>query len=485
MKRVFNFLCGCFMMAALVPFMVSCEEFNSGGGSNTGGELFEGTIILEQGIASSARTIIKSDEAWFASNNNTWFSVSPLKGEPGETEIGIVSMSANEDIYERVGYFTVNTEKYYVVQKGIETTVIKKDEILAVPGQEEVQIPFNSTRPSDKMNVTSDVDWVEFLRIEKTKEPKLLADSVTYSDYYEAVIVLSIKEQNTSDASRRGNVNIKVGDHTFTTAIIQLGSAVGEVDFLKNFYKSSVYIKTTGTWCANCPIMSYQLHDVEDKYPDNFYVVNEYNNSGALTWSGGEDIEAHYGCTSFPTGYFNGYAKVDNYGGGAVTTATEKLIQEAIELYPANVAIAAYSSIVNDKIQLDVKLAAKASNEYKLTIYILEDGIVAQQAGSNEGDEYVHNDILRGTLTANHHEGGDAIKLPIGEIVTERFEANVPSDVVDKNNMEILVYVTYVGGPEANTVVEKPVTYKNYGFVIDNAVKISAADGKADFRYEE
>ncbi len=467
--------------------LTSCNPDN-GGGTNVGGELYEGTVILDAQQGSTARKLVVSDVDWTASNTNQWFMLSAMSGPAGESELGIISTSANEDVKERVGSFKIGTDVTYVVQRGIITTNIDIKEALVTVGQKEVLIPITGTFPIADIDVNVEVPWASYSSIELIRDSELLADGETYSNFYEAAIRIAINEENNAEANRKGSVMVIAGEQQFSIDLVQLGTNSSEVDYTKDFYRATVAIKGTGTWCGYCPPMAVQLHETEAKYPDRFYVMNVYNGSGSLSWEEEDALLGHYNLNGFPNAYANGYVNIPPYGSGLADMA-EGLIHEAIKYYPSNVAIAASSEVSGDNITLDVRLAAKASKEYKITVYLMEDGIVKAQEDYEDvledAENFVHNGIVRETFTDGHVDGGNAIDLPIGEIVTKTFNAKVPSSVVDVNNTRILVYVTYEGGPNPEVPTVELAEYKNYGYIIDNAVVIPTVGGEIDFRYEE
>ncbi len=484
MKKVLFFiLAGIFSVC-----LTSCEPNQSGNGStDIGGEIYEGTVILAAQQGSTAKRLVVSDEAWVVSNTNTWFSLSAIQGPAGESELGVIAKESNDGLEERVGSFKINQEVVYVVQRGLISSSLEYDEALIGIGQTEVLIPVAGTFPIEEMEVTTDASWAEFVSIDLTEDIEILADGITPSSYHKAAIKFAIKEENNTESNRSANVTIKAGEQTLTASLIQLGTKSDGVDYTKAFFRASVTLKGTGTWCGYCPNMAVQLHETEAEYPDRFYLMNVYNGSPGLTWREGDAIMSHYNIKGYPSGFFNGYAEIPSASG--LAQMAESLMIQAVEYYPSNVAIAASSSVSGDDITLEVKLAARKSKEYKITAYIMEDGIVAEQSDYlgllEDPENYVHDNIVRGTFTDGHIEGGDVIDLPLGQVVTTTLKMKKPADVVDINNTNILVYVTYEGGYNPDVPKVPNASYKDYGYIIDNAVKIKTVGGEIDFRYEE
>ncbi len=488
MKKIVLSILACLISTCFV----SCDLLNSGSGNGDGGdvagELYEGTVILDAQQGSAARRLVKSDTDWIASNTNTWFVLSTIQGKAGESELGVMANVANEGLKERIGSFKINDEVVYVVQRGVISTSVKFAELLVSPGQKELLIPISGTFPIEEMTVSSNVSWAEFVSVDLTAELEVLADGETESSYQEAAVKIAVKEDNAGAENRNGTVTVVAGEQTLTVNLVQLGNGSGEVDYMKEFFRASVAIKGTGTWCGYCPPMAVQLHETEAEYPDRFYLMNVYNGSGSLTWNEGDALLNHYNLSGFPSGFFNGYAEILSYSSGLADMA-EALMFEAVEYYPANVAMAASSEVSDGKVKVEVKMAARSSKEYRVTVYIMENGIVAAQKDNNgileDPDNFVHDNIVRGTFTEDHVEGGNVVELPLGKVVTKTFEMKVPSNIVDINKTNILAFVTYEGGPNPDAPGVDLAEYKNFGYIIDNAVKIPTVNGKIDFRYEK
>ncbi len=474
MKKVLSFLLICLVTVSFV----SCDLTGNGGGStnkdfNTpDGAIYEGSILIGASVGSYAGKIIKSETDWVVNNKFSWYSLSTLYGTAGETELMVRANSANEDTKERVGYFVIEGDTTYVIQRGVVYTEPVKSQVLVNPGKEEISVLTKGTFPSEQFEITSDASWAKFDRVELVKEREILEDEVTESSYNEAAIIIKITSENTETENRKANLTIKAGEETINVTLVQLGPNAGEVDFSKEFYRGHVGYKFTGTWCGNCPYLGGPYHEVKEANPGRFLILNIYN--GDMAWSGNAALESFFGVNGWPTGYLNACEELVP-GEDNAYTIQEKMDKFAIN-HPSTVAIAATSEVVDGKAKITVKLASVEGNDYKLNVFFMEDGIVGKQADYNTGyvedpDNYVHDDILRGSATADYATGGETIELPIGEVITEVIEAKIPEDIVNQNNARLLIFVT------------SPLN--NREIFVDNAIDVPLVNGSVDFRYEE
>ncbi len=484
MKKVLSFLLICLASVAFV----SCDMLNNGDPnepnnpnnpnqpSDPNGTLYEGTVILNAEAGSIARKLVVADADWVVNNKYSWYTLSSLYGTAGESELTIRANQPNEDIMERVGYFEINGDRTYVIQRGQIVIEPVKSQILVSPGETEVYINFEGTFPCEEFQVTSDADWAVYDRTELTEPRVVFEDGVTESNYNESAVVVKIAGDNTDATNRKANITVVAGEKTMTITLVQLGTSVGEVDFSKEFLRGNLIFKFTGTWCGWCPSLAIPCHEVQEDNPDRLFIVNLYQGSGSLTWDEGyRDIENYFGVGGYPMGYLNvNYEELTSRDAADI----EQDMYDFMEEYPSTVGIAATSEVSNGTAKITVKLAAKDSKDYKINAFFMEDGIIAAQ--SNYVEEYnsyidfanyVHDDILRGSATTGYAAGGEDIELNIGEVTTEEFVAEVPSDIEDVNNAHVIIFVTYF--------------VDDRDFVVDNVIDIPLVGGSIDFKYEE
>ena len=125
----------------------------------------------------------------------------------------------------------------------------------------------------------------------------------------------------------------------------------------------------------------------------------------------------------------------------------------------------------------DLSLYFKEADDYRVTVLLMEDGIVGNQNGVS--GKYTHNDVARLAVTSI---SGDAVSVADGPFVwSKTYTATVKSSW-NSENLELLIYVEKPYGDRDNVkgVSNQAVVYGNYGDTyIDNcrAVKVGETAG--------
>lgn len=469
MRKYTNFLSTILAIAALV----SCDK-----GGNAPALPSGSTFLIEANAeGSSATNNITLSGDWSVSNDISWCSVSPLGGEAGDNHITVTALTSNENLQERIGKFKIisdgEPQEFFVIQRGARGIFLPKSRITANPSGG--TLTFNVEGNQD-FEVSSDSDWVKIESSEMVKEGEVLEDGVTHSDYCTYSVTVST-EENTGSEARNAIITLKGKEQSYELTIKQL--AEGSLDFTSRFYRRSLGIRFTATWCGYCPMMGEAFANAMKGMPDRIvgFYCHPLSSKGGMAWSGTTLLEDFYQVSGYPTGYINNIARVRNYPVSVTTAMVTGLAQEAIDDYPAKTAIAASTKLEGNKIKISASIATKEALEYKINAFILEDGIVFAQA-SAEAD-YVHNYVVRQNIT-------DMFGDPIPDVSENgisdiELEAEVPESVLDKNNMYVVLFVTYPGEPTAKDV--SGAEYINVGTIVDNVVKVPL-NGSVDFMYE-
>ena len=124
---------------------------------------------------------------------------------------------------------------------------------------------------------------------------------------------------------------------------------------------------------------------------------------------------------------------------------------------------------------MNVDVYVKANDSYKLTVLLLENGIVGDQKdGSATVHDFVHNKVARIALTP---VTGESFQGREGEVNSFQYSCSVPDGYV-KDNLEI---VAYVQRPFGTLPV---IASDNYGgWFIDNSRAVSVG-GSAELELD-
>ena len=189
-----------------------------------------------------------------------------------------------------------------------------------------------------------------------------------------------------------------------------------------SFSKKAVVEDFTGTWCGYCPRLSYAASLVEEQ-TDKVFVVGVHNRD-QMANSFGSALEGKFSISGFPTAYIDRANRWQGNIEQALNTAEGTV----------NVGLAIESSLTGSVLDFKVYQGfLENMTDVKLVVYVLEDGILANQinytsyyggvgsSGVSTIVDFEHNGVLRyaatdvmgdpTTSTAGVHEKSYSVDL--------------------------------------------------------------------------
>lgn len=171
-----------------------------------------------------------------------------------------------------------------------------------------------------------------------------------------------------------------------------------------DFNQRMLIVDHTGLGCAYCPGVKQAIHDTQAKaeYKDKFNVVYAYTfSSQEVCYSSAARTLWNYyvgvcstgdkltGYPSFTTNYCFNY------------TGKYNLEQRIDDLWVENPAasIAYAAKIVDDKIVVSASVKSSVSQQYKLSLWVLENDIYAKQTNATEEWMNTHSSVMRDAPT--------------------------------------------------------------------------------------
>ncbi len=478
LKKSINLLLGLSLLVA--PVMTSCTKANgdepNNGGAGEVTPLAESTIVIDSEVGSTAQVTYNFESSWQVNNGLSWVKVSPLSGFSGENTITIEAKEANTSLEERVGYFSLAVNggliKNWVVQEGPKgiSPVLTVVGLGSSAGEKTFEVNANIA-----YEVSTDASWITVTGVEYP-DSVLLADNKTRSKYMTSVVKINV-EENTGDL-REGVINLVGEDGIAATVTIQ---QMGEMaaDFSKDFYRRSIAMRFTATWCGYCPTMASSIDEAIKGLPGRIipFTLHATSSEGGLAYTGTNNFSSLYQISGYPTGIMNGYADIANY---PVATASQMFMgvaTEAITLQPSKTNIGGFVSVSSSNVDVNLTVATKEAGTYKISVFLLEDGIVYNQ--SSGGSNYVHNYVVRKEMTGIY---GDEFTATANGHQDFHYNIAIPSSIKDAANLHVVAYVSYAGGFQQGSVSN--VEYKDFGLVIDQVIDIKGND-ICVFKYEE
>lgn len=203
-----------------------------------------------------------------------------------------------------------------------------------------------------------------------------------------------------------------------------------------SFTKKALLEDFTGTWCPNCPPAAAAVKSAIDGNPNIFGVG--YHDGDPMEIEETMFWSNYYHVTGFPTVYVNGPDTRWNFPNMSQVNA--ELAEEA------TVGLALEGEIVGGKLDLEVSVGFKTTpnEEVKLMIYLVEGTQTSDspQAGSNQGVNYVHNDVLLEVYTDQLGDLIPADNTSAGGVYTRTITGlDLPSNVIDINDLKLIAFV--------------------------------------------
>ena len=226
----------------------------------------------------------------------------------------------------------------------------------------------------------------------------------------------------------------------------------GSADIGTRFFHRVFVFEYTATWCQYCPNMNEALEEARSLRPGRIVpvAVHQYDEMSAKVC---DTIVSHFSVTGFPHLVFDydAKSKIQRQETALITA----YVDQALPATACGIGIDAQQAG-----SVTVKVKVAEAGEYALSVFLVEDGIVARQTGA--GDNYVNNAVLRSALTASF--AGEPIgTLAAGEEVTRSFP------VGSGEHLRVVACVLKRGAEDAFRAV--------------NAAQC-ALNQKVDYRYE-
>ncbi len=171
-----------------------------------------------------------------------------------------------------------------------------------------------------------------------------------------------------------------------------------------DFNQRMLIVDHTGLGCSYCPGVKQAIHDTQEKaeYKDKFNVVYAYTfSSNEVCYSSAARTLWNYyvgvcstgdkltGYPSFTTNYCFNYTGKYNL---------EQRIDDLWEENPA-ASIAYAAKIEGDKIVVSASVKSSVSQNYKISLWVLEDDIYAKQTAATADWMNTHNSVMRDAPT--------------------------------------------------------------------------------------
>lgn len=250
-----------------------------------------------------------------------------------------------------------------------------------------------------------------------------------------------IVDRNKTSRAREGKVRIQSADGSFRQVvnIVQSGNTgtdIGNWEELP-FYHQSLVFRFTATWCTWCPYMNKAIIHAQELYPGKIQQLALHCGGSDLQYDPAQLLMGSFRSNAYPTGIVDGRIQVNN-GEDTDTYALEYIeaSKETEEVYGTASGLALSSSVAGRRVTVSADAYFKTAGAYKITVLLVEDGIVHYQ--ENGGSNYVHDNVVRLAVTDIL---GESFSVSRG--LSQRsfsYVATIP-DGCDLSKMRVFAYI--------------------------------------------
>ena len=185
----------------------------------------------------------------------------------------------------------------------------------------------------------------------------------------------------------------------------------------KDFFRRSLVLDFTGTWCVNCPKMEAAIEESMAARPGRIVPVSVHCMPVDPMYVKplSDNLVKRFGVTAYPS------AVVDLDPESLITTQSPELllshVDRLLEARGPAAGIRVESAVEGENYTLTAEMKAVRDGAYTLAVLVLEDGTVAAQTGGTK--DYVHNNILRSWTE------GDPLTVKEGDTASGTFTGTV------------------------------------------------------------
>lgn len=191
----------------------------------------------------------------------------------------------------------------------------------------------------------------------------------------------------------------------------------------------------TGTWCSFCPggMTKLNMFIQKKEWKDIVHLLALHDNTQgddpmglALT----SEMMKNYGNYGFPM------FVTDLRDSGSLTNNVADIVPSfncSIEDYPAHSDVKLATTLSAEEVSVSATLFAESAGEYGLSVWLVEDGIIApQKDGSLIHEDFEHNHVARAVLSASWR--GDSLGMLAAEQeVTKQYTTTLNAEWKSEN----------------------------------------------------
>lgn len=284
---------------------------------------------------------------------------------------------------------------------------------------------------------------------------------------------------NTGIYSRSVNVKFYNRELNLSTSVrITQNPAIYPDDWTtREFWHRAFVLLYARQGCSPAPPEMEGVNTFKSRFNDKVEVLSVYCDDGYPLSQvfNSPSLVKKYDFSYTPCPLFNG----KDYVRFQYTSADwQRDMIKKVDANKARTGIGFTSRIEGSTINVDVSLLVKSKGNYSISVFLMEDNVIAFQLGARDEDNYKHDHVARKALTA---DTGDKFSTTQNNVVKNfSYSTTIPSSV-NKNNLKVLV-VTHIETGKYSVSYSNSRNETFYGSYVDNAASEKAGvRHKVDF----
>ncbi len=210
-----------------------------------------------------------------------------------------------------------------------------------------------------------------------------------------------------------------------------------------SFNHRILLVDHTGNTCGYCPQMMKALESVAETgdYHSKYYeaMAHTYSNGDPAFSGAASVVSNHHGVSSYPTLTYNFYHTTQSSYNDAHIMGQIDALWKADG---ADAGIAAAASLASKSVVVNTEVKAAVANDYRITAWLLEDGIYAKQTNATEEWMNTHNNAIRQRVTSDDISGVDLGTIAAGETKSTALTLNIVGNKWNRDNLKVMVIVS-------------------------------------------
>ena len=176
-------------------------------------------------------------------------------------------------------------------------------------------------------------------------------------------------------------------------------------------------------------------------YHSKYYeaMAHTYSNGDPAFSGAASMVSNHHGVSNYPTLTYNFYHTTQSsYNDAHIMGQIDALWKAE----GADAGIAAAATLASKSVVVNTEVKAAVANDYRITAWLLEDGIYAKQTNATEEWMNTHDNAIRQRVSSDDISGVDLGTIAVGETKSTALTLNIIGNKWNRDNLKVMVIVS-------------------------------------------